>query len=226
MADIEAKPFIGFPGMSRKNPKALVTSSDRTPNPVEIMSGDLLLVKVHNVSGFAINVNIASTVRNTKVIKDLLADVTMPLPMNANEQSWVLLTFKSAQKDVPSCWTFGWSDLAEARGRADPAKLEFQVFSNSAALSFLGDWKVNIGDWQGIFHFDASHDVYWKNLDSQQRTMGRWALNLAQLPHTLHWSFGDGDIRTFVALAVLLSGGSLDGDVYPAGQSPYHMEKL
>ncbi len=54
MADIEAKPFIGFPGMSRKNPKALVTSSDRTPNPVEIMSGDLLLVKVHaTVSGFA-----------------------------------------------------------------------------------------------------------------------------------------------------------------------------
>ncbi len=57
--------------------------------------------------------------------------------------------------------------------------------------------------------------------------MGRWRHEPGAL-FTTHATLvvQDNDIRTFVALAILLSGGSLDEETSTPPGKPYHMEKL
>lgn len=84
-----------------------------------------------------------------------------------------------------------------------------------------GRWSVVIGEWKGLFIFDAKGVVSWAESDSSPRHGGRWAVKGGRL----EWKFNDpGDIRTFT-IPLPLNTSKVFGTILPAGQGWFNMAK-
>jgi hypothetical protein len=92
---------------------------------------------------------------------------------------------------------------------------------NKVPTGLTGRWMVTIGDWRGVFFFDAGHGVTWANSDYAPKHTGRWSVNGGRL----EWRFKDpGDFRVFTA-QLPLNPGQVSGTILPAGQGWFSMSK-
>ena len=84
-----------------------------------------------------------------------------------------------------------------------------------------GRWSVVIGQWKGLFIFDAKGGVSWAESDLSPRHGGQWAVKGGRL----EWKFNDpGDIRTFTVPLPLIAS-KVSGTILPAGQGWFTMAK-
>ena len=128
----------------------------------------------------------------------------------------------SSDKTIPS-------DLADLMGKNDRGELK-KIPWNSAALAgkttmnavnLKGNWLVSIGDWKGVFYFDANGGVSWADDDCSPQHRGVWSIN----GNRLEWKFHDaGDFRTFTVQLPLSPHGA-NGWIFPAGQGSFTMSK-
>lgn len=121
------------------------------------------------------------------------------------------------------------ADLMARHGRGELSKIPFSAASLSGGTTTLntihrqlpGRWAVAIGDWSGIFIFDANGGVSWAENDYSQKHSGRWAVN----GNRLEWKFRDpGDFRTFT-MPLPLNTPKASGTILPAGQGWFTMSK-
>jgi hypothetical protein len=113
-------------------------------------------------------------------------------------------------------------DLKTLPPMAGPFKPPPTVSGGTSALGQLaGKWSVAIGDWKGLFFFDANGGVSWAESDYSQKHSGRWSVN----GNNLEWKFQDpGDFRTFT-LPLPLNATNASGTILPAGQGWFTMSK-
>lgn len=90
-----------------------------------------------------------------------------------------------------------------------------------AGHEVVGTWNVTIGNWSGIFVFDARGGVSWADDERSPKHPGSWSASGWEL----QWKFKDvGDFRTFV-VALPLSLSSTKGRILPAGQGFFEMSR-
>jgi hypothetical protein len=122
------------------------------------------------------------------------------------------------------------SELLGRHGRSELTKITWNASALAAAqtttLNLLrhqlpGRWYVTIGDWNGLFIFEAAGNVAWSEDTDSPRHSGRWSVN----GNRLEWKFRDvGDFRTFTA-PLPLSQGRVSGSIFPVGQGWFSMSR-
>ncbi len=89
-------------------------------------------------------------------------------------------------------------------------------------LDGLWDADIGGGGWKGIFKFTRGGRASWANSPgAPPGGNGSWSIGANR---ALTWSFGGGDIRTFVT-SIPLDPTGADGQILPQGQGDFTMSK-
>ena len=97
-----------------------------------------------------------------------------------------------------------------------PFKLEYSV-----EAGLLGRWNVTIGQWNGLFVFEAGGRVHWTERNGTSRHDGLWKKTVADV----QWKFASpGDIRTFV-IPLPIPSEPVGGRILPVGQGFFTMRR-
>jgi hypothetical protein len=97
-----------------------------------------------------------------------------------------------------------------------PIKLEYSVEAR-----LLGRWNVTIGQWHGLFVFEAGGRVHWTERNGTSRHDGLWKKTVSDV----QWKFASpGDIRTFV-IPYPIPSEPIGGRILPVGQGFFTMQR-